>query len=252
MLTHHLQVPNNNMFKVGIQIQMTLHHNYNHHSNLSMVNVGPGGEPWDKPMEEGTYNRKGTWFLQIDNSLLKVDIQTQIQHLTVTVMVMEIRQLAVMIIQMITCHHSHLRMAEEGLKGRQGPRESPGRPGVQENTNGFQPADFYKLYLTDDLVQKMVDETNLYAQQYMQANPNLPPHSRARQWSPVQKTDMEHFLGLCLLMGPVKKPSINYYWSTDPLLQTPVFGNIMSRDKFLLILRFFHLNDNDSRPDGAD
>jgi len=46
-------------------------------------------------------------------------------------------------------------------------------------------------------------------------------------------------------MGILKKPSISLYWSADPLYHTPVFQNVMKRDRYLLILRFLHMVDND-------
>jgi len=36
------------------------------------------------------------------------------------------------------------------------------------------------------------------------------------------------------------------YWSGDEIFRTPVFGQVMPRDRFLLLLRFLHFNDNDS------
>lgn len=34
------------------------------------------------------------------------------------------------------------------------------------------------------------------------------------------------------------------YWTTSFLLSTPAFGNIISQDRFLLLLRLLHFNDN--------
>ena len=47
-------------------------------------------------------------------------------------------------------------------------------------------------------------------------------------------------------MGLVNQEDIRDYWSTDKVLSTPFFSQIMSRDKFMNILSFFHLSDNDS------
>ena len=38
------------------------------------------------------------------------------------------------------------------------------------------------------------------------------------------------------------------YWSTGEVLSTPFFSQIMPRDKFMNILTFFHLSDNDTYP----
>jgi len=50
---------------------------------------------------------------------------------------------------------------------------------------------------------------------------------------------MKKCIGLLLVMGVVKKPSLALYWSTDPLFQTPLFSAVMPRNSFLLLLNFF-------------
>ena len=47
-------------------------------------------------------------------------------------------------------------------------------------------------------------------------------------------------------MRLVNQEDIRDYWSTDEVLSTPFFSHIMPRDKFLNILTFFQLCDNDS------
>ena len=42
------------------------------------------------------------------------------------------------------------------------------------------------------------------------------------------------------------------YWSTDPLFQTPLFGAVMPRNRFLLLLKFFHMNNNNNAPSRND
>jgi len=46
-------------------------------------------------------------------------------------------------------------------------------------------------------------------------------------------------------MGLVTKPSIEDYWSTDPLLSTPLISSIMSRDRCEVLLRFWHFDYNE-------
>ena len=45
-------------------------------------------------------------------------------------------------------------------------------------------------------------------------------------------------------MGVVHKPRLPMYWSTDSILATPIFNQVMRRDRFLLLVRFFHIADN--------
>ena len=52
-------------------------------------------------------------------------------------------------------------------------------------------------------------------------------------------------------IGPfIHKPTLESYWSKDPLLLSPAFPSLMTRDRFLLVLKFFHFNDNSQQPSG--
>lgn len=58
------------------------------------------------------------------------------------------------------------------------------------------------------------------------------------------------FLATSMLMARNKKLEINEYWSTDPLLMSPIFNKILSRDKYLLILRMLHFCNNENQISG--
>lgn len=106
------------------------------------------------------------------------------------------------------------------------------------------PIDVFNLFFDDDLYNLLTTQTNLYAHQYREAHPMLPRHSRARYWNDVTIEEMKKFLALHFLTGIVQKPEINQYWSTNPLLKTSVFNQVMSRNRFQVILDFLHFNDN--------
>ncbi|XP_057310037.1 piggyBac transposable element-derived protein 4-like [Hydractinia symbiolongicarpus] len=51
-------------------------------------------------------------------------------------------------------------------------------------------------------------------------------------------------------MGSVKLPSFEHYWSKNKLYKFPVFSKVMSRNKFQLMLRFWHFVDNETTVGG--
>jgi len=63
-------------------------------------------------------------------------------------------------------------------------------------------------------------------------------------WTEIKTNDMKIFFGLLILMGQTKKACWRDYWSTDPLVEAPIFPKTMSRMRLEQILTFFHLNDN--------
>ena len=100
------------------------------------------------------------------------------------------------------------------------------------------------LFLDDAFYDYMTAQTNIYADQYLAANPELPPHSRYRQWKPVTSAEMKKIISFYLLPGIIRKPLISQYWSTNPLIRTPFFNIAMPRNRFQSILEFLHFNDN--------
>ena len=100
--------------------------------------------------------------------------------------------------------------------------------------------------MTREIIQKIVQETNRYAEQYLRANDgNIRRRSLVKNWKPTTGDEIQTFLGLCILMGLIFKARIWMYWSTDVFYSTPIFSQVMSRKKFQLILRFLHFQNNE-------
>ena len=120
-------------------------------------------------------------------------------------------------------------------------------------TDNFEPVNYFTLYLNDDLMNHLVVQTNLKAEQFLHSQRHtLKPNSRIRRWVPTTKEELRKFFGLTLLMGLIRKPVIAMYWSQDPLYATPLFGEIMSRNRYQLLLKFLHFNDNEKAPKAND
>ncbi|KAJ1154739.1 hypothetical protein NDU88_007482, partial [Pleurodeles waltl] len=120
-----------------------------------------------------------------------------------------------------------------------------GFPGCRVNTENFLPVNFFELFMDDIFLEEIVEQTNLYAEQFLRDNAaRLRPHSRASRWIPTNLEELKKFLGLTFLMGLIRKPSLSSYWSTSPLMATAIFPAIMSRNRYELLLRMLHFVDN--------
>jgi hypothetical protein len=69
----------------------------------------------------------------------------------------------------------------------------------------------FELFFTADLQQKIVDETNCYAKQVM-------GDVRYSSWTKITREELKTFIGFSILMGINRLPSVDDYWSKDPLL----------------------------------
>ena len=111
--------------------------------------------------------------------------------------------------------------------------------------------DFFKQVFTDDIVQNIVEQTNLYAEQ-MKAKSVRKASSKTRvtdvtkHWVPITAREFEAFLGMCILMGIHKLPELKHYWVSDPILGVPAVSRVMGSKRFKKITEALHLNDNET------
>ncbi|XP_052245700.1 piggyBac transposable element-derived protein 4-like [Dreissena polymorpha] len=117
---------------------------------------------------------------------------------------------------------------------------------AEDIPNDIAPLSMFNVLFDESMWQNMVTQTNKYAQSRIQSAHSLKPHSRLTRWVDTTVDEMKVFMSLVLLMGIVRKPSLEDYWSTHENIETPFFNKTMSKNRFLLILSNFHIVDNDS------
>jgi hypothetical protein len=81
--------------------------------------------------------------------------------------------------------------------------------------NGTDMMEYVDNYITPVLIQIVVNQTNLYAQQQITTVPQpITKHARSEQWKPVTIYETKKFLGLMFLTGVIRTPKLEWYWST--------------------------------------
>ena len=109
---------------------------------------------------------------------------------------------------------------------------------------------FLNLLITDEVLEDITCQTNLYAEQFFSANlDKLSNVSRMRRFVGGTSVDrIKVFIAQQYYMGIVRKPDVKDYWSIDEMRSTPFGRKMMPRDEFHNILSFFHLSDNETCP----
>lgn len=71
------------------------------------------------------------------------------------------------------------------------------------------------MLVTDDMLDGVVEQTNLYASQYATIHV-VTPCSRVQQWSRQEfdRDELKKFLALVIIMGLVNLPTIEDHWVT--------------------------------------
>lgn len=102
--------------------------------------------------------------------------------------------------------------------------------------------DFFLYFISFEFVSAICTQINKYFTFLTEKMTTVP--MRLIRWKPIEPPEFYCFLACSLLMPRSKKLAVNEYWSKDPLLQTPIFSDIMARDRYKVILRLLHFSDN--------
>ena len=94
------------------------------------------------------------------------------------------------------------------------------------------------------MIDIIVRETNRYAVQYISKNPPI-ERSIYKAWTPISEDEIRLFLGILILQGIVKLPRQEWCWSTRKI-HVPVFQELISRNRFLLLMKFMHFTNNEN------
>ena len=110
---------------------------------------------------------------------------------------------------------------------------------------GNNPSEYFRAFFDDELMQKIVEETNNYQQQ----NP-APSVEKTAAWYNTNVEELYIFFATPILMGLNQKSRIKDYSPTDKLITTPIFGELFTRNRYLSVLRFLHFADNSTEEEG--
>lgn len=103
------------------------------------------------------------------------------------------------------------------------------------------PGEVFTAFFTDEVLQEIVDQTNLYAGQVMDTEVYL-------HCSQVTVAELKAYLGFNILMGLVQMPEVEDYWKMDEHFHyAPTAGRI-SCDRFREISIYLHFSDNTTLP----
>ncbi|CAF1460177.1 unnamed protein product [Didymodactylos carnosus] len=85
------------------------------------------------------------------------------------------------------------------------------------------PLEFFQLLFNETIIDLIVEETNKY-QAFSNNDATSSASSHQAKWTETNRSEIYTFLATIMLMSVIKKNKILNYWSTDPMIITPMFG----------------------------
>jgi hypothetical protein len=118
------------------------------------------------------------------------------------------------------------------------------------------PEEFFKEMFDDKMWTIMSEATNQYVEYKKNdirknrdpfeaadvGEPDLTKGCRLNQWTATTPDEMKVFVAHLIIMGLIKKPSLESYWSRKSVTRTSFFGTYMVRNRFQNILWNLHVS----------
>ncbi|XP_063595966.1 uncharacterized protein LOC134772780 [Penaeus indicus] len=117
---------------------------------------------------------------------------------------------------------------------------------VRDLHQGSTPFEIYSHFITPELMDCLVQETNRYYHQQP-----APPSSDKTEWHNTSREELHAYFGLWLLMDYHPSSDIETYWQ-DPIFYQPMFPKTMSLDRFIQLTQNLHVVDNSATHPGDD
>ena len=113
-------------------------------------------------------------------------------------------------------------------------------------------SDAFKLFLTNEIMDEVVIQTNRYAEQYFDQNKRLKIDfnaikSKSSKWKPIDRIELESLIGLVIQAGLHRNnyESLHDLW--DISQSSPLYRATMSLQRFRQFLQFIRFDDRQNR-----
>ena len=105
------------------------------------------------------------------------------------------------------------------------------------DVENFRELDFLNLFLDNNILNNITDQTNLFAEQQQIEKPDS-------KWIPTTLDEMKALLGINILQGVIEVPHFDFYWSDSDFWGNAGVKKTMPRDRFKSLSSYMYLNDN--------
>ena len=119
-------------------------------------------------------------------------------------------------------------------------------PGASTNFNLKNEAtelEYFMKYLPENLFETMAINTNKYKPIYENFR-----NAKVLDFEQITTDDIRSFIACRMVMGVNVNPAVDDYWSSDPTLRNHFISKTLTRKRFRMISRYYHINDPTQDP----
>ena len=108
------------------------------------------------------------------------------------------------------------------------------------------PLDYFKLFISDTVLEKICTNTNKYVHFCVNQKRILRPNFTEKYWEDTFLDEMKAFIGLAVLFGIHNQPRYKNYWSQNPLLGNKEIQKIFTLRRYQKLSEYLHVSDRES------
>ncbi|KAK3108149.1 hypothetical protein FSP39_002030 [Pinctada imbricata] len=102
--------------------------------------------------------------------------------------------------------------------------------------------DFFNLLFPSELLEKIAEETNRYAESEQEKKGQDP------KWRATTAQEIRAYIGIQIVMGIIVAPNQDMYFSNDSLFKPSGINERITRDRLDKLNQYFHVSDNSQNP----
>ncbi|CAH1962172.1 unnamed protein product [Acanthoscelides obtectus] len=104
---------------------------------------------------------------------------------------------------------------------------------------------YFNQILNEDILEFIVDQTNLYACQDLprKSNKKTGP-GPSNNWENTSIEEIKVLIGVMIIMGIHQLPHLGNYWSSDPFFTVSPVAQVMPSKRYKKLIENIHVNDN--------
>ena len=104
--------------------------------------------------------------------------------------------------------------------------------------------EIFLLLFDNEILDMLVTQTNRYAEDFFNRFPERKQGQYYKEWENCTIIKLKAYLGILIHMGLSQFPKMVDHWENSVHYSCPFCPNVMTKNQFLLIHKFFHIVDN--------
>ena len=124
--------------------------------------------------------------------------------------------------------------------------------GIEFDTSVATPLDYFQLYFSDQVFQRICDNTNKFKNFRVQQKRITSPDYTEQFWNDTDLLEMKAYFRLSIMFGLLNQPRYRNFWSKDPFLGNPGVQRVFSLKRYSKLSEYLHVSDRELERNRGD